>query len=78
MARECLSCGNRKGLARFEGESFTIEHAGMSTTVAGMSGWRCGECGEVEFDVDSARHYAAAGDTLVLRHRESPPLKGMV
>ena len=70
MTRKCLSCGNRKRVTRFEGETFTIEHAGMSTTVAGLSGWRCGECGDVEFDADIARHYAAAGDALVLRDRE--------
>ena len=38
--------------------------------VEGLSGWRCGACGEVEFDADSARRYAAAGDELVLRDRE--------
>jgi HTH-type transcriptional regulator/antitoxin MqsA len=38
--------------------------------VEGRSGWRCGACGEVEFDAESARRYAAAGDALVLRDRE--------
>jgi HTH-type transcriptional regulator/antitoxin MqsA len=38
--------------------------------VEGLSGWRCGACGEVEFDPESARRYAAAGDVLVLRERE--------
>jgi HTH-type transcriptional regulator/antitoxin MqsA len=54
----------------FKGESFVIEHAGEKRTVKGLSGWRCGECGEVEFDAASARRYAAAGDELVLRERE--------
>ena len=70
MARKCLTCESRKSMNRFEGEAFTIEHAGMSTTVAGLSGWRCNSCGEVEFDANSARRYAAAGDALVLRDRE--------
>jgi HTH-type transcriptional regulator/antitoxin MqsA len=70
MARKCLNCGTRKSMARFEGEAFTVDHAGMTTTVEGLSGWRCGACGEVEFDPDSARRYAAAGDDLVLRDRE--------
>ena len=35
-----------------------------------LAGWRCGACGEVEFDRESARRYAAAGDELVLRARE--------
>ena len=70
MARKCLNCDARKGMTRFEGEAFTIEHAGETTTVDGLSGWRCEACGEVEFDADSARRYAAAGDELVLRDRE--------
>jgi HTH-type transcriptional regulator/antitoxin MqsA len=37
--------------------------------VDGLSGWRCENCGEVEFDAASAKRYAAAGDALVLRHR---------
>src|SRR5215471_17425274 len=53
-----------------EGEAFTIAHAGETATVDGFSGWRCQACGEVEFDADSARRYAAAGDELVLRDRE--------
>ena len=70
MARKCLACKNRKGMTRFEDEAFRIRHAGMSATVKGLSGWRCSACGEVEFDTDSARRYAAAGDELVLRARE--------
>ena len=70
MARKCLNCESGKGMKRFEGETFAIEHAGLTATVKGLSGWRCGACGEVEFDADSARRYAAAGDELVLRDRK--------
>jgi HTH-type transcriptional regulator/antitoxin MqsA len=56
-------------MTRFTGEAFAIDHAGMSASVAGLSGWRCGACGDVAFDADSARRYAAAGDELVLRDR---------
>jgi HTH-type transcriptional regulator/antitoxin MqsA len=69
MAQKCIHCESRKGMNRFDGETFTIDHAGMKTNVEGLSGWRCGSCGEVEFDADSARRYAAAGDELVLRER---------
>jgi HTH-type transcriptional regulator/antitoxin MqsA len=69
MARKCQSCETRKGMTRFEDETFTIEHAGMTATVEGLSGWRCDVCGEVEFDAESARRYAAAGDDLVMRDR---------
>ena len=70
MVRTCLNCEARKGMTRFERETFTIEHAGMTATVEGLSGWRCQTCGEVEFDADSARRYAAMGDELVLHDRE--------
>lgn len=70
MARKCSSCGSRKDMTRFEDKTFTIEHTGMKTRVAGLSGWRCKACSEVEFDADSARRYAAAGDELVRRERE--------
>ena len=69
MARKCLNCDDRKGLTRFDGETFTVEHAGQKVQVEGLSGWRCGACGEVEFDAESARQYAAAGDALVMRDR---------
>jgi HTH-type transcriptional regulator/antitoxin MqsA len=70
MSKKCTQCEDAKGLRRFMDETFTIKHAGMAAKVEGLSGWRCGACGEVEFDADSARRYAAAGDTLVLRERE--------
>ncbi len=70
MARSCLSCETVTAMTRFERETFTIEHVGMTAKVEGLSGWRCEECGEVEFDPDSARRFAAAGDELVLRDRE--------
>lgn len=70
MSRKCLQCEANRGMKRFEGETFAIEHAGLSATVEGLSGWRCPACGEVEFDAESAQRYAAAGDELVLRQRE--------
>jgi len=69
MARKCVSCGDRKGMTRFSGETMTVDHAGTTAAVKGLAGWRCGACGEVEFDAASARRYAAAGDQLVRRHR---------
>jgi HTH-type transcriptional regulator/antitoxin MqsA len=67
---KCLNCETANGMARFEGETFTIKHASMTAKVQGLSGWRCETCSEVEFDPDSAQRYAAAGDELVLRERE--------
>jgi HTH-type transcriptional regulator / antitoxin MqsA len=56
-------------MTRFENETITIEHGGATTTVEGLSGWRCCACGEIEFDVESAQRYAEAGDALVRRVR---------
>src|SRR5579862_4884217 len=69
MVRDCLNCDGSHGMARFEGETFTVEHAGMAATLEGLSGWRCEDCGEIEFDPESALRYAAAGDELILRDR---------
>ena len=70
MARRCMHCEAGKSMVRFKNETFSIKHDGMTATVKGLSGWRCADCDEVEFDVESARRYAAAGDELVLRARE--------
>lgn len=67
--RKCVNCGSRKVMRHFENETFTIKHAAIQKTVEGLSGWRCDSCGEVEFDAESARRYAAAGDELVLQER---------
>ena len=71
MARQCVSCDIKKAMNRFKNEAFTIEHAGNSATVRGLSGWRCGNCGEIEFDATSAQRYSAAGDELIRRDRET-------
>ena len=77
MTRKCTGCDSKEGLVRFDNETFTVEHAGMAVTVEGLSGWRCAACGEVEFDNESARRYAAAGDELVLagRKRQAQEIK---
>jgi HTH-type transcriptional regulator/antitoxin MqsA len=69
MTPKCLDCEDRTDMTHFEDENFTIGYEDMTETVKGLSGWRCASCGDVEFDADSARRYAAAGDELVLRHR---------
>jgi len=69
MTRTCGACGAAARMDRFEHEAFTVEHAGLSRRVEDLSGWRCDACGEVEFDPESARLYAAVGDELVLRAR---------
>lgn len=66
---QCSQCGARQ-MNRFEGETFVVEHDGRSSDVPNTSGWRCGSCGEVEFDAESAVRYAAAGDALVMAARK--------
>jgi HTH-type transcriptional regulator/antitoxin MqsA len=74
---KCVNCESRKGMTHFAGKDFVIEHRGLTTTVKGLSGWRCAGCDEVEFDAESAQRYAAAGDDLVLtdRSRQSDELR---
>jgi len=51
-------------MTRFEHGTFTIDHAGKTIEIAGLSGWRCGHCGKVEFEASSAQRYAAASDRV--------------
>lgn len=69
MTRQCGVCGAGKAMRAFSGKDFVVKHAGAARTVKDLSGWRCGGCGEVSFDVASAKRYAAAGDALVLAAR---------
>jgi HTH-type transcriptional regulator/antitoxin MqsA len=71
MARICIHCDSGKGMTRFENETFTISHGGATAKLAGLSGWRCSACHEVEFDARSAKRYAAAGDRLVMNARRA-------
>ncbi|HEX7684642.1 MAG TPA: type II toxin-antitoxin system MqsA family antitoxin [Trinickia sp.] len=68
--RNCVNCGTRNGMARFENETFTIRHEGYTAKVHGLSGFRCKACEEIEFDPQSALQYAQASDELVLKARE--------
>jgi HTH-type transcriptional regulator/antitoxin MqsA len=53
----------------FSNEIMTVTYGGQSMEVSGLSGWRCADCGEIEFDEESAVRYAAAGDELVMQSR---------
>lgn len=69
-APTCAECGRERTVGRFDGRQFEIEHGGQSSIVEGLAGWECPACGEVQFDAESARRYAAAGDALVLAQRK--------
>ena len=67
--QNCDQCGAR-GMVPFQCETFTIENEGISVEVPTMSGWRCGVCGEVDFDTESTVRYANAGDAVVMAARK--------
>src|SRR3546814_5843256 len=69
MPRSCIHCAADAAMQRFAREDFVIEHDGLKAKVEQLSGWRCSDCGEVEFDPPSAPRYAAAGDVLGLMAR---------
>lgn len=67
MKRICPQCG--AAMRRREARSETIEYAGESARVTGLSGWFCTACDEAIFDGESARRYGEAGDALIARAR---------
>jgi HTH-type transcriptional regulator/antitoxin MqsA len=64
-----MDCGSKKAEA-FTDETFTVEHDGVKETVVGLSGHRCGDCGDIVFDAESSRRYAEAGDRMIFAARE--------
>jgi HTH-type transcriptional regulator/antitoxin MqsA len=71
MSDICMCCDSGAGMIAFSNEIHRIEHHGMTVDVEGLSGVRCADCGEIEYDADSAERYAAASDALVLEARRS-------
>jgi HTH-type transcriptional regulator/antitoxin MqsA len=57
-------------MVRFDNRCFEVEYEGDHINVDNLSGWQCGECGEVIFDQESAERYRAAGDRLVIAKRK--------
>lgn len=70
MERQCGECGTR-GMARFDGERDEVRSGAFVEAVEGLSGWRCRNCGEVEFVAESAERFADAGRRVVRRAREA-------
>ena len=68
--QQCFSCGAREGMRHFEGRGETLSVKGMERRVDNLSGWECQQCGEVEWDPDSAERYGEAGDALVIAARQ--------
>ncbi len=70
MEHGCVACDSAKAMTPFSNETMTISYGNRSKEVSGLSGWRCMDCGEIEFDAQSARCYAATGDELLKRVAE--------
>lgn len=68
MSRSCPQCG--APMSKRTGHVETVEFAGETVCVEGLSGWFCMACDEAIFDDDSARRYGEAGDALIARAHE--------
>ena len=71
MARICVCCDTTSEMTPFFGETHQVTFKDVTAEVEGLSGFRCGSCGEVEYDQQSAERYAEAGDALVLAARRA-------
>lgn len=69
MSNICMYCDSGAGMIAFSNETHRIEHHGMVADVEGLSGTRCEDCGEIEYDAESAERYAAASDAPILESR---------
>ncbi len=69
MTKICLCCDSGIEMQEFTNESHEIEHHGNTLSVMGLSGFRCPDCDEIEYDAESAERYAEASDSLVLESR---------
>ena len=71
MTKTCICCDAGAKMIRFDEETHAVVFRELSRDVEGLSGYRCGACGEIEFDPESAERYAAAGDALVVEARNA-------
>lgn len=71
MARICVCCDAKSEMTPFFNETHHIAFRNLKADVEGLSGFRCGACGEIEYDQASAERYAQASDALVLQDRRA-------
>ncbi len=71
MARICICCDAGADMTPFFNETHRVSYRGLVADVEGLSGFRCGTCGEIEYDQASAERYAQASDALVLQDRRA-------
>jgi hypothetical protein len=54
--KECGSCKSA-ALVPFSGEAFEVELEDQKASISDLSGWRCSDCGQASFDLESAEKY---------------------
>lgn len=72
MSKEaiCHCCG-AASLHRFEDRSYEIGLGSLKRDLKGLSGFECHECGEIEFDAESAKRYSNALDESVMNTQKA-------
>jgi HTH-type transcriptional regulator/antitoxin MqsA len=69
MTRTCVCCDAETEMTAFANETHQVVFRDQKKDVEALSGFRCGACGEIEYDQASAERYADAGDALVIEAR---------
>lgn len=67
--KRCLCRHVGDAMVHFDDRAMTVDYRSLVREVVGLSGWECKECGETEFDGDSAVRYAVASDQLIVDDR---------
>jgi len=66
MSKTMCHCCGAASLHPFKDRSYEIGRGSLKRDLQGLSGFECHECGEIEFDAESAKRYSAASDESVL------------
>jgi len=66
MSKKMCHCCGAASLHPFKDRSYEIGRGSLKRDLQGLSGFECHECGEIEFDAESAKRYSAASDESVL------------
>lgn len=66
----CLCCG-AEALHHFKDRSYEVGRGSLKRDLQGLSGLECHECGEIEFDAESAARYSNALDETVIDTQKS-------
>ncbi|MGG5290571.1 type II TA system antitoxin MqsA family protein [Pseudomonas shirazensis] len=66
MSEKVCHCCGAASLHPFKDRSYEIGRGSLKRDLQGLSGFECLECGEIEFDADSATRYSNASDESVI------------